>query len=105
MKTVLTTTELSERWGVNREYIISAVETGKLNAFNNTGSGSHKRFSIAYIEEIERQGGLEVARYDALKIKRLENELEKKNKTISQLKGMIEGFIAKAIQMKQEVGA
>ncbi|MDO4729562.1 MAG: hypothetical protein Q4B43_11245, partial [Bacteroidota bacterium] len=71
------------RWDTTPSTITSAVDDGKLLALIDKGVGSHRRFSIKYVEDIEKQGGFEaLSKYDVLRVHRLETEIEK-------LKGII----------------
>ena len=102
--TTLTAGELAKRWGVTTSTITALADEGKLPALIDKGAGSHRRFSIAYIESIEKQGGFETLnRYDMLKVRRLESEVERLNGVIQNLKSTIDGFVMIAIQKRQEV--
>lgn len=103
-KTVLSGKELAERWDVKIGVLSAAVEKGELNAIAGFGNGGHKKYAIAYIEEIERQGGFTPAIRDALAFRRLERENEKLKRENGKLLKIVDSFLAGAIQMRQELG-
>ena len=103
-KTVLSGKELAERWNVKVGVLSAAVEKGELNALTGFGNGGHKKYTISYIEDIERQGGFTPAARDPLAFRRMEQEIERLKAENRQLLKIIDSFLADAIRMRQEIG-
>lgn len=102
-KTVLSGKELAERWDIKIGVLSAAVEKGELNAIAGFGNGGHKKYAIAYIEEIERQGGFTPAHCDPLAFQRLEREIERLKAENKQLLKIVDSFLAAEIRMRQEI--
>ena len=102
-KAILSGKELAERWGVKIGVLSAAVEKGELNAIAGFGNGGHKKYAIAYIEEIERQGGFTPAHRDPLAFRRMEREVERLKAENKRLIKIVDSFLAGAIRMRQEI--
>ena len=103
-KTVLSGKELAERWDIKVGILSDAVEKGELNAIAGFGNGGHKKYAIAYIEDIEKQGGFTPAYRDPLAFRRMEREIERLKAENKQLLKIVDSFLAGAIRMRQEIG-
>ena len=103
-KTVLSGKELAERWDIKVGILSDAVEKGELNAIAGFGNGGHKKYAIAYIEDIEKQGGFIPAYRDPLAFRRMEREIERLKAENKKLVKIVDSFLAGAIRMRQEIG-
>lgn len=87
MKAYITLSDLAKRWGTKSVELAEDTDNGLLNALTGYGAGGHKKYSLAYIEEIERLGGYKNFRKDGVYVKRLEErvrELMEENKKLNQ---------------------
>jgi len=61
-RTVLTVTEVAERWKVSDRHVVDLIEEGKLAAFDISGRRDYTRVPLAALEEISRLTGMPVAK-------------------------------------------
>ena len=96
MKTVLTQTELAERWGVSIRALTDWRNEGVIVPVKGIPV---IRYSLDYIEELE---GVEIERFSPLHKKKMEREIEalkEKCKQLEQVLGNILAESSKVISM------